>query len=470
LFIDREGGFLMKKFLFLLLALSLAGCATPTAEVTGSASFRERMALLPSAVFEATLEDVSAADAPAEVMGQTRMENPGNPPFDFAIPYDPKQIHADHSYAVRARIQSGSDLLFTTDVSVPVLTLGYGSEVKLLLVRASGGTDAGSAGTNPHIGTLPARFVGEIPCADCAGIRYQIDLLPDRVFFSRMTYEGRNTSFDQIGNWSVPPEGGRLVLTGAGQNTAQFSLPAPGRLRMLDRTGKEIESKLNYELIRDDKLAALDPSVKLEGMYIYMADAGILTECVTGMRFSVLPKGDNVALQRAYLEARQEPGQPIKAEIEGRISLTPPPDSEGNLPVITVTRFNRLWPGETCGQRFASSPLENSYWKLTRLGGEPVSLSPGQREPYLVLQAQDRRLTGYAGCNRMVGSYVLDGENLRFGQTATTKMACLDGMKTEDAFLKALDQVRRWHIDGEHLTLADENGSVLAQFEAVALP
>jgi copper homeostasis protein (lipoprotein) len=460
----------MKKFLFLVLALSLAGCASQTAEVTGSASFRERMALLPSAVFEATLEDVSQADVPAEIVGHTRIENPGNPPIDFAIPYDPRQIHADHSYVVRAQIRSGSDLLFTTDSSVPVLTLDYGSEVKLMLVRASGGADAGSAGKDPNIGTLPARFVGEIPCADCSGIRYQIDLLPDQVFFSRMTYEGRNTSFDQIGNWSIPPEGGRLVLTGAGQSPAQFSLPAPGRLRMLDRTGKEIESKLNYELVRDDKLAALDPSVKLEGMYSYMADAGVLTECVTGMRFSVLSQGDNVALQRAYLEARQEPGQPIKVALEGHISLTPPPDSEGTLPVITVTRFDRLWPGETCGQRFASSPLENSYWKLTRLGGEPVTLSPGQREPYLVLQAQDRRLTGYAGCNRMVGSYVLEGENLRFSQTATTKMACIKGMDTESAFLKALDQVRRWHIEGEHLTLADDGGNALAQFEAVALP
>ena len=460
----------MKRFPILCLALLLAGCATQTALVTGSASYRERMALLPGAVFEATLEDMSKADAPAEIVGRTRIENPGNPPFDFAIPYDPKQIVVDHSYAVRAKILSGNELLFMTDTSYPVLTLGHGGEVKLLLVRASGGTQAGSAGTDPNIGTLPARFVGDIPCADCAGIRYQVDLLPDQVFFSRMTYQGRDTVLDQIGNWSIPPEGGRLVLTSAGESSAQFSLPAPGRLRMLDRTGKEIDSKLNYELTRDDKLAALDPAVKLEGMYGYSADAGILTECSTGTRLAVLQQGDNAALERAYAQASHEPGQPLKAELEGRISLTPPAGSEGNLPVITVSRFIKLWPGETCGQRFASSPLENSYWKLTRLAGEPVTLAPGQREPYLVLQAQDRKLTGYAGCNRMIGSYVLEGDGLRFSQTATTKMACMKGMDTEQAFLVTLDQVRHWQIEGEHLTLADESGKALAQFEAVALP
>src|SRR5215468_9297292 len=100
----------MKRFLILCLALSLASCATQTAKVTGSASFRERMALLPSAVFEVMLEDVSKVDAPAEVLGQTRIENPGNPPIDFAIPYDPDRIVADHSYVVRAKNLQGTEL------------------------------------------------------------------------------------------------------------------------------------------------------------------------------------------------------------------------------------------------------------------------------------------------------------------------------------------------------------------------
>jgi copper homeostasis protein (lipoprotein) len=467
---DREGSPVMKRFPVLCLVFLLAGCATHSAVVMGSASYRERMALLPGAVFEVTLEDVTKADAPAEIVGRTRLENPGNPPFDFAIPYDPKRILTNHRYEVRAKIRSGAELLFVTDASYPVLTLGHKSQAKLLLVRASGGIQAGSAGTDPAVGTLPARFVGDIPCADCAGIRYQVDLLADQVFFSRMTYQGRDAVFDQIGNWSVPPEGGRLVLAGTGQNPTQFSLPAPGRLRLLDRTGKEIDSKHNYELARDDKLEPLDPAVKLEGMYGHGADAGILTECTTGMRFSVLSQGDNAALERAYLQAHHETGQPLKAELEGRLSLTPPGGSEERLPVIAVSHFVTLWPGETCGQRFASSPLENSYWKLTRLGGTPVLLSPGQREPYLVLQAQDRKLVGYAGCNRMTGSYILEGETLRFGHTATTKMACVRGMDMEDAFLKTLDQVRHWQIDGEHLVLADQGGRALAQFEAVALP
>jgi heat shock protein HslJ len=70
----------------------------------------------------------------------------------------------------------------------------------------------------------------------------------------------------------------------------------------------------------------------------------------------------------------------------------------------------------------------------------------------------------------MIGSYVLENDTLRFSQVAATKMACLKGMDTEDAFLKTLDQIRRWWIEGEHLMLTNEYGEILAQFEAVALP
>src|ERR1700709_2047290 len=71
--------------------------------IEGTATYRERMALPPDAVFEATLEDVSRADAPATILGQARIEQPGNPPFHFTIQYDPALVLPTHVYAIRAR-------------------------------------------------------------------------------------------------------------------------------------------------------------------------------------------------------------------------------------------------------------------------------------------------------------------------------------------------------------------------------
>ena len=125
-----------------LLALCSIGCevnpSSSQAIVSGTATYRERMALPPDAVFEATLEDVSRADAASEVMGRTRIESPGLPPISFTIAYDPARISAGNRYAVRARISRGEQLLFTTDTNYAVLGDAQANHVDVMLQRVAG--------------------------------------------------------------------------------------------------------------------------------------------------------------------------------------------------------------------------------------------------------------------------------------------------------------------------------------------
>lgn len=245
----------------LALLLGSSGCvATPgQSSLSGTATYRERMALPADAVFEATLEDVSRADAAAEVIGRTRLESPGQPPIKFTIAYDPARIDAARRYTVRARITVGDQLLFTTDKHYPVLGAGQPQNVEILMRRA--GTSA------PH------------------------------------------------------------------------------------------------------------PTTK------------------------------------------------------------------------------------------STATLENTYWKLMQLGKGPVTADP-QREPYLTLQPEQKRVSGFGGCNRMMGSYTIAGDQLTFGQMAGTMMACPKGMETEAAFHKTLGSVARWKIVGEKLELFDAAGASVAQFES----
>jgi putative lipoprotein len=116
-----------------VLVCLVGGCVSyPPEQVKGTASYLERMALPPGAVFEATLEDVSRAEAPAEVIGSARIEQPGNPPIAFVIPYDASRIDSARRYAVRARIVADGRLLFTTDQYYPLA-----SEVTLTLRRVA---------------------------------------------------------------------------------------------------------------------------------------------------------------------------------------------------------------------------------------------------------------------------------------------------------------------------------------------
>jgi copper homeostasis protein (lipoprotein) len=236
------------RFVFLLVCLG-AWHGQVAGQVMGTATYRERIALPPDAVFEATLEDVSKADAPAEVIGQTRIERPGNPPIRFEIPYDPARIISSHRYSVRARILAGGKLFFITDQSYPVLTGGHGNEVTLLLRRTgSSGPVGGGAGP---LGALPATFAGDLPCADCPGIHHQLELFPDQAFFLRMTYLGKgdDASFDDIGGWIIASDRRTLVLHGGREAPLEFAIKDANTLRKLDLQGREITSSpsLHYD-------------------------------------------------------------------------------------------------------------------------------------------------------------------------------------------------------------------------------
>jgi putative lipoprotein len=118
----------------------------------------------------------------------------------------------------------------------------------------------------------------------------------------------------------------------------------------------------------------------------------------------------------------------------------------------------------------AAVTLTNTNWRLTQLAGQLVDNPAGGNAIGFQLDAQNPRMTGFAGCNRMFGAYVLGGDALKFDQVGSTKMACLEGdrMQLENRFTAALMQVARWKITGEVLELLDPGGNPLASFAASA--
>lgn len=240
------------------LALACVAGAGWAATLSGSAMVRERIALPPGAVFEATLEDVSRADAPAVVLGRARLDPAGQSPFHFTLEYDAAALEAGHRYGVRATIRHEGRLLFVTDRGYPVLQGDSEAPLRMIL-RKVGGTSA------------------------------------------------------------------------------------------------------------------------------------------------------------------------------------------------------------------AAATLQNTYWRLTQLGETPVLAAERQREAHLVLHEDTTRVAGSGGCNRLMGGYQLKGDALTFGRLASTMMACVDGMAQEQRFVAALNEVVRWRIDGQQLSLFDATGKLVARFEAVAL-
>lgn len=159
-------GRLLGPVLITVFALMAIACATAAdtraGTLHGSAAYRERIMLPPDAVFEAQLQDIARADAPATVLGRARLDPAGQPPFRFEIAYDEAAIRPGGRYTVRATVTHRGQLLFTTDRIHPVLD-GSAAPVELLLVSARRGPPAASAAGG--LGPLPASFEGELPGA-----------------------------------------------------------------------------------------------------------------------------------------------------------------------------------------------------------------------------------------------------------------------------------------------------------------
>jgi len=345
-----------------------------------------------------------------------------------------------------------------------VLTHGHGRQVSIVM-RAAGGT-GGAPAPATSLGTLPATFAGLLPCADCNGVRYQINLLPGGGYMQRATHlrAGRDESTYELGAWSLSSDGRTLTLDGGRRGRASWGVRDSRTLRPLDPAGNAIPSKPPQELTRAAGVQPMEPRTRLEGMFRTLAAAGRFRDCLSGLEWPVEMSADYAALERAYTERRESSGDELKVMLEGRIEQRPKLEGDRAEPTLIVEEFLSVVPGTSCGERYRDIGLEHNRWRPIEIGDQPVTVSDGQREPWIVLDPREKRITGSGGCNRISGSYETSAGKLRFSQVVSTMMAC-PSMATETAFLRALEATRRYRASGRTLELMDQAGKVLVRLE-----
>lgn len=281
----------------------------------------------------------------------------------------------------------------------------------------------------------------------------QLDLAPDHVFAAR----GLGGTGDRIGRWgqdgfaiSLRDDRGTVVVGVADDGTLR--LPGGGILR------------------RTPAAAPLAPRLRLRGSFVYMADAARFTECLTGRGYDVAMQGDYRALERAYAATGRQPAEPVIATLDGRLGSAPAMEGDGARPTLFVERFDQLWPRESCGTPLATASFTETWWAVTRLGGEPVTAEMFQSEPHLVFRETGGRFAGSGGCNRIAGEWRSDGTSLTLRPGPMTMMACERGMDTERRLVDLMRRVHAYRIAGSHLELVDSAGTALVRAEQRLMP
>lgn len=318
---------------------------------------------------------------------------------------------------------------------------------------------------------LPASYQGHFACADCPDITYHLTVFEDQAFYLR-TVSPESAEPDPVyhlGQWQLR-DNSKLSLLSDVQNF-DFSLNADQSISLLNQTDVAADSELKTTLQRGDDFLPVYPELLMRGVFSYMADAGFFKECLTGQQWPVVQLADNRELEKQYLEMQNKPNQSLFVTFDGQLIAQENPDTGELHTAVIVQHFKGIWPVEACAEPGFTENLLDTYWQLERLQGEDVIAANPKQLPTLKLASGDEvRVSGSDGCNRMMGSYQLRENRLKFSKLASTMMACPSGMETAQAYHVALEQVQFWNISGQTLTLFDRENAAVAQFLAIPDP
>jgi putative lipoprotein len=142
-------------------------CATTGAEeMTGTITYRERIALPEGAVVRVTLLDVSLLDVPARVVAEQELQPTREVPIPFALRVPRGAFDPEHRYALTATIWDAAGRpLWTTTTAHPVLTGGAARDVSILVRRS---------------GEWAAPGGPRVLAWDCEGLSFRVEVTKER--------------------------------------------------------------------------------------------------------------------------------------------------------------------------------------------------------------------------------------------------------------------------------------------------
>jgi heat shock protein HslJ len=198
-------------------------------------------------------------------------------------------------------------------------------------------------------------------------------------------------------------------------------------------------------------------------MYLYLADAARFSDCATGISYPVAQEGAAATLERAYLDARGGPGEPVFVTIRGRVATRPGMEG-GPEDAVVIDSVESVSPDRGCGGNVPDRPLEDTQWVLTEVVAAPPI--PGGARAMLRIDPEQQHISGSTGCNAYSGTYRLAGGQLDIALTGVTRRGCAPALaRLEADFLEALRVTGSYRVRGDTLELLGEAG-VVARFAA----
>ncbi|WP_445426688.1 META domain-containing protein [Alishewanella sp. HL-SH06] len=298
-------------------------------------------------------------------------------------------------------------------------------------------------------------FEGVLPCADCSGIAYHINLYRDGRFEARQEYLGRGQVQLISGSWLL--EKRTLHLINQQSTLPVFHFRSNQHLVMTDLAGKPILSSEAYQLSRYASLKKLDQRQPLLGMYQLKNNVATFITCQNGDTLPVANTQNHLPMMRLYQQDTRLNNKPVIATLVGRKSA----DQHG-IDTLYIDKFEQFWPNATCPDQFAQKQLQGIVWRAEKVANRYI---PHQLNVRLIFEKD--RLYGFSGCNNFNASYEQQANTLSVQPLASTRKFCAEASNIEQQFTEKLQQVDRAEVNADKLQLFYNNQVILELVPAV---
>ncbi|KKO49817.1 heat-shock protein [Arsukibacterium sp. MJ3] len=296
-------------------------------------------------------------------------------------------------------------------------------------------------------------FSGTLPCADCPGIHYHLNLHRDGRFEVRQEYLERGDITIIKGIWLL--EKRNLHLVNQQHTLPAFYFSSNNRLAMLDLAGNPISSALNYQLTRESTFIKLDTRQPMLGLYLLKDNQATFTLCQSGESLMVANTQHHLPMMRHYQQDQRFRNSAVIATLIGRKS-----DDEQGQTQLLIEKFEQFWPNAVCPDPFSEGKLQGIVWRAEKLAGRYL---PQQLNVRLIFDQQDR-FYGSSGCNNFNGNYQQQANRLNIAGLASTQKFCSDSNQLEQQFSRSLQAADRAEVNGDKLQLFKDN-NLLIEFK-----
>lgn len=298
-------------------------------------------------------------------------------------------------------------------------------------------------------------YYGYLPCDDCPGISYELELTENATYITKTRYEGNKDIHIHQGTFGM--DGNHVMLIGD---------TGPAHINRLE--------------VITDTLWALDTYGK---RYKGTGASNYALTHAKPENFSMKLK--KASIENAFIAHGNEPSWSLKIINDKTIEFktlddhmfkltTPVPEPNKPQDVkalnysietesgsLQITIFNRNCIDDMSGESFGhkvtvhaqqgemETPVKyegcgdytgdyrlNDIWVLTHIDDEAISTD--HKAPNLEFSIYEGRVSGFSGCNRIHGNFEFLNQQVKISQLTSTLMAC-DNAEVEKQFMSIID-------------------------------